>query len=101
MPAESSRLRRPVAPRDRWLIAAAAALALAAGPAALVVGGRGHADASVRCVSTLRAGFMGGATYTYCGARAASACRSAARQGDASLAAACRGRGFPSALAAP
>lgn len=100
MPAESSRLRRPIASRDRRLIAAAACLAVAAAPAALVVGGRSHADASVRCVSTIRAGFMGGATYTYCGGHAAAACRAAAR-GDASLAAACRKQGFPAALAAP
>jgi len=100
MPAESSRLRRRVAHRDRRLIAAAVGLALAAVPAAAVVGGGRASSPSIRCVSTMRAGFVGGATYTYCGDRAAAVCNAEAK-GDASLATACRRQGFPTALAAP
>jgi hypothetical protein len=100
MPAEAARLHRAVGSRDRRLILAAACAALAAGPAALLVGGHAHANPAVRCVSTLRAGFMGGATATYCGAQAATACHTLAKS-DAQLSVACRREGIPMALAAP
>jgi peptidoglycan/LPS O-acetylase OafA/YrhL len=100
MPAEAARLQRTVGSRDRRLIVAAACAVLAAGPAALVVSGRAHTNPAVRCISTLRAGFMGGATATYCGARAANACHSLAKS-DLQLADACRREGIPTALAAP
>jgi peptidoglycan/LPS O-acetylase OafA/YrhL len=100
MPAEAARLGRAVGSRDRRLIAAAACAVLAAGPVALMVGGHPHRSPTVRCVSTLRAGFMGGATATYCGAEAATACHSLAKS-DHRLAAACRREGIAVALAAP
>ena len=100
MPAEAGRLHHAIGSRDRRLIAAAACAVLAAGPAALLVGGHAERNPAVRCVSTLRAGFMGGATATYCGAQAATACHSLA-ESDARLAVACRREGIPTALAAP
>jgi peptidoglycan/LPS O-acetylase OafA/YrhL len=100
VPAEAARLHRALGARDRRLIAAAVCAVLAAGPAALVVGGQAHTNPSVRCVSTLRAGFMGGATATYCGAQAAAACHTLAKDGT-QLADACRREGIPTALAAP
>jgi hypothetical protein len=100
VPAEASRLGRAVGTRDRRLIAAAACAVLAAGPAALLVGGRAHVNPAVPCVSTLRPGFMGGATATYCGTQAATACHTLART-DRRLADACRREGIPAAIAAP
>ena len=100
MPSEAGRPHHAIGSRDRRLIAAAACAVLAAGPAALLVGGRAERNPAVRCVSTLRAGFMGGATATYCGAQAAAACHSLAKN-DAPLALACRREGIPTALAAP
>jgi hypothetical protein len=100
MPAEAARLRRAVGSRDWRLIAAAACAVLATGPAAVLVGGHAHTNPAVRCVSTLHAGFMGGATSTYCGAQAATACNTLAKS-DVRLAAACRREGIPTALAAP
>jgi hypothetical protein len=100
VPAEAGRLHHAIGSRDRRLIAAAACAVLAAGPAALLVGGHAERNPAVRCVSTLRAGFMGGATATYCGAQAAIACHSL-DESDAGLAASCRREGIPTALAAP
>lgn len=100
MPAEAARLQHVLGSRDRRLIAAAICAAVAAGPATLVVGGHAHANPAVRCVSTLRPGFMGGATATYCGGQAAAACRTLAKN-DRHLAGACRREGIPTALAAP
>jgi hypothetical protein len=100
VPTEAHRLRRAVGSHDRRLIAGAALAVVATVPAGLLVGGRTHANPAVRCVSTLRAGFMGGATATYCGAQAATACRTVAKT-DPRLAAACRREDLPTALAAP
>ena len=63
MPAESSRLRRPLGPRDRRLIAAVACVAAATVPAAVLIGG---GSAGAGCTTHDRAGFRGSATVTVC-----------------------------------
>jgi hypothetical protein len=79
MPAESERLRRRVRPRDRWFLGVVAATAVAAAPAAALLSR--HETATGRdssCVTTIRAGFMGGETHAYCGADAVAFCRAQA-----------------------
>ncbi|MHB8649103.1 MAG: hypothetical protein ACYDBR_02840 [Gaiellaceae bacterium] len=73
---------------DRWFLALVVCGVAAGVPAATLLG-RASGTGRPRCVSVVRAGFVGGATFTYCGPRAAAFCRSkAGRAGDA--AAACR-----------
>lgn len=79
MPAESERLRRRVRTRDRWFLGLAAAAAVAAAPAGVLLSRHeSAAGPGPRCVSTIRAGFMGGETHTYCGADAVAFCRAQA-----------------------
>jgi hypothetical protein len=92
MPAESSRLRRRIASRDRWFLVLAACAAVVATVLAVVLTGSGD-PGGAGCVSVLRAGFMGGQTTTYCGAKAAAVCRKEGPR-DADLARECRRRGF-------
>jgi hypothetical protein len=94
VPAEVGRLRRRLRARDRWFLAAVAAL-LVAGAAAAVPLSRSGGPAPVRtdCVSKSVAGVLGYGTYRYCGAAARPFCRRFAR-GDAKLAAECRRLGF-------
>jgi hypothetical protein len=92
MPAESIRLHRQVRPRDRWFVGVVVAATLAVTPVAVIATEHGPSRPA-GCVTTLRAGFMGGQTGTFCGAKAAAVCR---REGasDASLAAECRQEGL-------
>jgi hypothetical protein len=86
VPAESQRLLRRVGARDRRFLAVVAGVAAIATPVAVVFSGS-HPPSG--CVTTTRAGFMGGQTYRYCGAAAVVACRTRAAR-DPSLAASCR-----------
>ena len=99
MPAESSRLFRQVRPRDRWFVGVVAAATVAIAPVAVLVTGHGPTRPA-GCVTTLRAGFMGGQTGTYCGARAAAVCLQEGG-GDSSLAAECRQEGLAIGAAPP
>lgn len=99
MPAESTRLYRRVRRRDRWFVGAVVGAALVCTPVAVVLAGRDSGPPS-GCVTTLRAGFMGGQTTTYCGARAVAICRQEGGS-DASLAAACRREGLAVGPASP
>ncbi|MHB8643328.1 MAG: hypothetical protein ACYDA3_10635 [Gaiellaceae bacterium] len=94
MPAESERLRRRISGRDRWFLALLALLALVGTPGAvLLLSHRSHARTDDRCVTTMRASIMGGATYKYCGANAVTACRQFAAE-DKALAARCAELGY-------
>ncbi len=89
MPAESERFQRRIGARDRWFLGLlACALLLCAVGAFLLVGDGSSSRADARCVSTLRPGFMGGATYKYCGKDAVAFCRRSAG-GDRQLASQC------------
>jgi hypothetical protein len=92
VPAESTRLQRRLRARDRWFVGVVAGAAVIGTPIAVVAVGHGAAPPP-GCVTTLRPGFMGGQTGTYCGKRAAAICRREGA-GDASLASACRREGF-------
>ena len=90
MPAESQRLRRRISRRDRLFLALLALLAIAGTPGAVLLlptGPPSRPDS--RCVTTVRASIVGGATYRYCGASAAVACRQYAT-GDKAFAAQCQ-----------
>jgi hypothetical protein len=94
VPAETQRLQRRITPRDRWFVAVLACAALVGTPAAVLLSShdaRPGADAG--CVTTVRASIMGGATYKYCGARAATACRQFGGD-DKRLAARCEALGY-------
>ncbi|HVA30033.1 MAG TPA: hypothetical protein VMU58_02065 [Gaiellaceae bacterium] len=96
MPAETERLRRRITRRDRWFLTLLACAALAGTAAAILVHAHGSQPAThARCVSTIRASIVGGATFTYCGARAIVACRRYAGEDDG-LAAQCRRLGLTS-----
>ena len=97
MPAESKRLHRRVRSRDRWFVGLVVASTAIGTPLAVVLGSHGS---SLRpgCVATLRQGFMGGQTTTYCSRQAVQVCRREAA-GDASLAALCRRQGLTVAVA--
>ena len=71
------------------VVAAATAIGT---PVAVVMASRSPTLAA-GCVSTLRPGFMGGQTTTYCGKQAVVVCR-ARGAGDEALAAACRREGL-------
>jgi hypothetical protein len=90
LPAETKRLQRRITGRDRWFLALLAALALVGTPvAALLLAHGSHPATNARCVTTMRASIMGGATYKYCGAKAvAAACREFAAK-DKALAKRC------------
>jgi len=88
VPAESERLQRRITGRDRWFLALLAVLALAGAPGTFLLLSHG-ARPSTDCVTTMRASILGGATYTYCGANANTACRQYAT-GDKALAAQCQ-----------
>jgi hypothetical protein len=76
VPAESKRFQRRVGARDLWFMGLLACALLISGVGALLLMDRGSsASADARCVKTIRPGFMGGATYTYCGKNAAAFCR--------------------------
>jgi hypothetical protein len=80
--------------RDRWFLALLALLALAGTPSAVLLlplGSRPSRDA--RCVTTMRASIIGGATYKYCGADAVAACQQFATE-DKGLAARCEKLGL-------
>ena len=94
MPADSERLQRRITGRDRRFLALLALLALAGTPGAVLLlpqGTRPSRDA--RCVTTMRASIIGGATYKYCGADAAAACQQSATD-DKGLAARCEKLGL-------
>ena len=89
MPAESERLQRRITRRDRWFLALLALLALIGTPSALLLRLHdSHPNTNVRCVTTIRASIIGGATYKYCGADAVAACRQFATE-DKAFAAQC------------
>lgn len=88
MPAESSRLQRRLRTRDRRFLSLVVTIAAVCTPLAVVLGSHDARPPS-GCVSTLRQGFMGGQTTTYCGARARQVCLRAAPD-DGQLAALCR-----------
>jgi hypothetical protein len=69
MPAEASRLRRRVAPRDRRVVVLVATLA-AAGVAAGAVLATRPGPPPPGCVAHDAAGVMGGGTWRVCGAAA-------------------------------
>lgn len=94
MPAETKRLQRRISARDRWFFAVLAGAALVGTPAAFLLGSdRSHPSTGARCVTTIRASIMGGATYKYCGAEAVKACRQFAAD-DKGLAARCEKLGL-------
>jgi hypothetical protein len=89
VPAESKRFQRRIGARDLWFMGLlAGALALSAIGAVILRDGGSSPSADARCVSTLRPGFMGGATYRYCGKDAVAFCRRSAA-GDRELAPQC------------
>ncbi len=75
MPAESARLTWRLRPRDWWFIGLIS-LALAAGAVYAAVDLATQSN-TVRpgCISTIRAGVMGGETYSVCGFRALAFCK--------------------------
>ena len=76
MPTESRRFQRRIGARDRWFLGLlACALLLCAVGAFVLMGDGSSSSADARCVSTQRPGFMGAATYTYCGKDAVAFCR--------------------------
>ena len=87
MPAESKRLFHRIGARDRRFLALAASAVVIGTPAAVVLGGT-SSGADPNCVTTIRAGFMGGQTYTYCGAKGVAFCHSSA-SADEGVAAKC------------
>jgi len=94
VPAESERLRRRITGRDRWFLALLALLALVGTLGAVLVLPHGsHLSTDDRCVTTMRASIMGGATYKYCGASAVTACQQFAND-DKALAARCLELGY-------
>jgi hypothetical protein len=92
MPAESTRLYRRIRPRDRWFVGVVVAATAIGTPIAVVLSAHGS-KLEPGCVSTLRQGFMGGQTTTYCGEQAVAVCRTQAAD-DHSLASLCRRQGI-------
>ena len=89
MPAETTRLQRRIAARDRWFFALLAAAALVGTPIAVVLSRHDpRPSTGPPCVATIRASIMGGATFTYCGAAAVAFCRQSAAT-DKGIAAQC------------
>jgi hypothetical protein len=94
VPAESKRFQRRIGARDRWFLGLLACALLIGALGAVILRDDGsRARAGARCVKTIRPGFMGGATYTYCGKDAAAFCRRSAA-GDEGLAAQCERLGL-------
>ena len=76
MPAEVERLRRRLGRRDAaFLSVVAAALIVASIVGVLASGRHGQGGPVGRCIEYNHPNFTGGATYTYCGARARVFCR--------------------------
>jgi hypothetical protein len=89
VPAESRRFQRRIGARDRWFLGLlACALLLCAVGAFVLIDHGSSSSADARCVKTLRPGFMGAATYKYCGKDAVAFCRRSAA-GDRQLASQC------------
>jgi hypothetical protein len=94
VPAEATRLQRRIGARDRWFLALLAVAALIGTASALVFGQRSaDPSAEARCVAIIRASWMGGATFKYCGADAATFCRRAAGS-DKEIASQCERAGL-------
>lgn len=78
MPSEARRLEHRVGERDRLFFAALAllgAVGVSAGAVFFGHGGGARASGAPRCVSFDGAGVMGGGTWRFCGAHAATFCR--------------------------
>jgi hypothetical protein len=73
VPAESERLLRRLGARDRLFLGLVAGAMLAGVVAALIFGNGSQSNAG--CVVYSHPNFTGGATYRYCGDRAAPFCR--------------------------
>ncbi len=89
MPAEASRLERPVGARDRRLLAALGSAAVAGIVAAAVLAA-GHGRQATRegCITFDQPGVMGGGTWHFCGGSAVAFCRAHAAE-NTRLAAGC------------
>ncbi len=75
MPAESARLTRRLRSRDWWFLGLIS-LALAAGLVAAAIYVAGSKEkVKPGCIATIRAGIMGGQTYSVCGRKALEFCR--------------------------
>jgi hypothetical protein len=75
VPAESARLTRRLRSRDWWFLGlVAAALAVGVAAAAIYVAGSKE-NVKPGCIATIRAGIMGGQTYSVCGKKALAFCR--------------------------
>ncbi len=75
MPAESARLTRRLRPRDWWFLGLVS-LALAVGVVAAAIYVAGSKEkVKPGCIATIRAGIMGGQTYSVCGKPALAFCR--------------------------
>jgi hypothetical protein len=82
VPAEATRLKRRLGARDRWFLALLAFAALTGTVGALLLTHSGaslNAERDARCVEVIRASWMGGATFRYCGSDAEAFCRTGAR----------------------
>lgn len=89
MPAEAARLVRPVARRDRRIIAVVLCACVLAVVLAAARAQGGSPPAGRGCVQADIAGVLGGGTVRGCGGRAASLCRAYAGV-SATVAAQCR-----------
>jgi hypothetical protein len=75
VPAESARLTRRLRPRDWWFLGLVS-VALAAGVVAAAIYVAGSKEkVKPGCIATIRAGIMGGQTYSVCGSKALAFCR--------------------------
>ena len=75
MPAEAHRLQRPVASRDRRLIAAIGTATTITVALALALTSHSTTSPSPGCIIDNRAGVMGGGTWRLCGSAALAYCR--------------------------
>jgi hypothetical protein len=92
VPAEAARLaRRPSARDRRFIVVVVVTSAAVAAASAVAVAAERHAGhlENGRCVKTVRASMMGGATFTYCGPAAIRFCTGTAGS-SGSTAGACR-----------
>jgi hypothetical protein len=85
VPAESERLRHRLGSRDRLFLGLAAIGTVAGIVIAFLIS---HPGSNAGCVLYNHPNFTGGATYRYCGPKAAAFCRRAG-PGDAGIAAQC------------
>jgi hypothetical protein len=89
VPAESHRLTRRLRSRDWWFLGIVA-LAVVVGTAVAAVDLAGSATpVKPGCIATIRAGVMGGETYSVCGRRALAFCKLHGGESE-SLSAECR-----------